>query len=154
MNTAADSELPSYRDVAPGDAPWCLEAAEHFFGKTMEEAEALFGSGAGLSYTEDLFWMAPAGFRFYVQAAIRWCLSPRANGDPDIINGVAGAISLWRDSEPEELVPCAGLLAKFCLEVLDSFDRYDADPEIYSGLRERYQELGDYFTRILNGRNG
>jgi hypothetical protein len=56
---------------------------------------------------------------------------------------MAGAITSWRKFRPGELIPYARLLADFCGQVFQQFDRYDADPEIYEGLCERYSELAE-----------
>ncbi len=83
--------------------------------------------------------MEPVGFRFYIRAAISFALSERATGESDLINGLAGTISLWHEQHPGELAPCARLIADFCRAVVQQFDRYNADPEIYprSFIRKR-----------------
>ena len=126
-------------------------AIKNFHGKTLAEAEQLFANANnGLIHTGDLMWMRPTGFRFYLPAAIRHCLSERATGDCDLINGMAGTIAFWHEEHPKELVPVARLIADFCSAVCDRFDRYQADPKIYKGLREQYQHLAEVFTRIAN----
>jgi hypothetical protein len=94
--------------------------------------------------------MGPVAFRFYIRAAINYAQSEHAIGDSGIISGLAGTLSCWQEHYPAELVPCARLLADFCRAVLEQFDRFDADPEIYVGLREQYHHLAELFTRNSN----
>lgn len=149
MTNDDTTRLPTREEVAFD----CLDgryAIEHFYGKTLEQAEELFEVGWSLDYALDLLWMEPIGFRFYIQAAIRYCLSERATGDSDVISAMAGTISYWQECRPVELIPCARLVADFCGAVYQQFDRYDADPQFYGGLRERYRRLAEHFSRIAN----
>ncbi len=149
MTADSTERLPTAQEIADDSLDGRC-AIEHFHGKTLAEAEELFAEGIPLSYTEDLMWMEPVGFRFYIRAAIRYCLSERATGESDLINGLAGTVSFWHEHRPDELIPCARLLGDFCSAVIAQFDRYDADPEIYRGLREQYQQLAQVFTHIAN----
>ena len=157
MTTESEAHLPT-RDEVALDCHDGLFAIKHFHGRTLAEAEEIFASGCRnhipLTYTEDLMWMEPVGFRFYIRAAVRVALSERANGQSDFINGLASAICLWNEQRPGELIPCASLLSDFCRTVAEQFDRYDANPEIYVGLREQYQQLAETFTRLSNAAEG
>lgn len=153
MTPETPDRLPTPEEIADArlDGRYAIK---HFHGKTLAEAEEVFAKGARdhipLTYTEDLLWMEPIGFRFYIRAAIRFALSERATGQSDLINGLAGTISLWHEQHPGELTCCARLLADFCQAVVQQFDQYDADPEIYVGLREEYQQLADTFARLAD----
>ena len=151
MTPDSVEHLPTCEEVA-ADSLDGRNAIKHFHGKSIAEAEEIFANGCRdcipLTYTEDLLWMEPVGFRFYIRAAIRVALSERANGEPDFINGLAGTIALWHEQHPGELVACARLIADFCDAVVEQFDRFDADPEIYTGLREQYQQLADLSSRL------
>lgn len=151
--TAENTEpLPTRSEIADENDLDGSHAINSFYGKTLKEAEALIAQGCRdsnpLTYTEDLLWMEPVGFRFYVRAAIAVCLSDDATGECDFISSMAGTISLWDQQHPGELAPCARLLADFCSAVVTQFERYDADPGIYTGLREKYEHLGHHFTRL------
>ncbi len=95
--------------------------------------------------------MNPVGFRFYIRAAIKHCHSERSDGDSDLINGLAGVLSSWLEHSPSELIPCAHLMADFCNGVIERFDRYEAKPQIYPGLREKYEQLAETFKRMSLG---
>ena len=142
-------EIPAAKDICVYGGIDEACALKNFLGKSIAEAESLFRDNA-LKYTEDLLWMGPVAFRFYIHAAINYVQSEHATGDCDIINCLAGTLSFWHEHYPAELVPCASVLADFCGTVLEQFDRFDADPEIYVGLREQYQHLADLFTRNSN----
>ena len=57
-------------------------ACKHFLGKTLTEAEALFRE-ASLYYQEDLMWMGPRAFQFYLPAALNDLKSEAARGPND-----------------------------------------------------------------------
>ncbi len=122
-------------------------ACEHFLGKSLEEAEGLFRENT-LYYQEDLMWMGPTAFRFYVRAAVAYVQSEHATGDSDSISSLGGTLSFWCEHSPAELIPCARFLADFCGRVLGQFDRSDADSKIDAGLREQYERLAESLTRL------
>lgn len=124
-------------------------AQEHFFGKTLEEAEALFRDNS-LYYQEDLMFMGMVAFRFYVQAAIRYIRSDQANEDSDMVSAFASILELRLKYDRAEVVPIAPLLADACGYILDHYDRFDLVPEIYGDLRPRYQDLQQAFWRLQN----
>lgn len=147
MSDSQEHQLPGLFEIALGDLDGKY-AREHFHGKTLEQAEEMFATGAS-AYTEDLMWMEPIGFRFYVQSAIRYCLSDRATNDDWILRGLQSAIWFQRKYVPNELIPCSQLLADFCRTIFENFDRYS--PDFYEEeLREKYREHAEYFTRIAN----
>jgi len=63
--------LPMRHDINVYDSLNERVACEHFFGRSLDEAEQLFCENA-LLYQEDLMWMGPAAFRYYVQASARY----------------------------------------------------------------------------------
>ncbi len=65
--------------------PWCIDipiAYEHFFGKSLDEAFALFVEKS-ICYQEDVMFMPKACFRFYLYAYMSYLLSPISSGDSD-----------------------------------------------------------------------
>ena len=141
--------IPTRTDINVYDSLDERSACERFLGKSLDEAETLFRQNT-MGPIQDLLWMGPVAFRFYVRAAITYIESEYADGDSDSINSLAGTLSHWQEYDPAELVPCACLLADFCRTVFEQFDRYDADPAIYVGLREQYQHLAELFTHIAD----
>jgi len=111
-NRAAIMRLPTAEEINP--IPDDLDgqhAVQHFLGKTLEEAEALFREDS-ITYQEDLMFMGPSAFRFYVQAAINYIQSEAATGDSDIVNCIAGILESRLEFEPDELVAVAERLAE------------------------------------------
>lgn len=94
--------LPTREEINVYDSLDERVAVEHFLGRSLEEAEALFRENR-LRYFEDLMWMGPIAFRFYVIAAIRYLTrSPRgALCGADF----ASVIGFRLDYEPGELKP-------------------------------------------------
>jgi len=114
-------------------------ACEHFLGKTVEQAELLFRQNA-LYYEEDLLFMGPMGFRYYVPAFVRYIQSEHSSGDPDAINCFAGLLE-HRSKKRREVASIAGELADACRYILQHYDRFGVDPSIYGDLRSRYESL-------------
>ena len=71
------SPIPSRSDINVFDTLDERDACEHFLGKNIDEAEALFREDF-LCYQEDLMWMGPRAFRYYVHAAINYIHSDAA----------------------------------------------------------------------------
>src|SRR5688572_183983 len=106
--------LPTAREINP--IPEDLDgqcAEQHFLAKSLEEAEALFRE-ASIVYQEDLMFMGPIAFRFYVQAAINYIQSESSTGDADIIYCLTGILEHRLENEAEELLPIAEQLAATC----------------------------------------
>ena len=63
--------LPEAKDINVYDSLDERVACKNFLGKTLAEAEAMFRDSWDY-YHEDLMWMGPRAFRYYVTAAIRY----------------------------------------------------------------------------------
>ena len=140
--------LPTAAEINP--IPEDLDgqsANRNFLGKSLEEAEELFRSNS-LHYQEDLMWMGPVAFRFYVHAAINYIQSEEAAGDSDIINCFAGILEFRLEYEAQELVPIARQLALMCGRIVQLYERFEIDPDVYGDLRPRYQALEQTLMRI------
>ncbi|MEW6303463.1 MAG: hypothetical protein AB1705_08340 [Verrucomicrobiota bacterium] len=145
--------LPTRQDINVHDSLDERSACEHFLGKNLEEAEALFRENA-LYYQEDLRFMGATAFRFYVRAVIRYVESEEATGDSDIINCLAGILEHRLEFEAEELVAVAPQLASACRYVCEHYDRFDVTPEIYGDLRSRFLSLEQAFLRQIEKQQG
>jgi len=141
-------KLPTCKDINIYDSLEEIIAVEHFLGKSLEEAEKLFGQNS-LYYQEDLMWMGPVAFRFYVQSAIRYIQSEAASGDSDMINCFADTLEFRLEHESQELQPVAVQLATICGYVLVNLDRFDVDAEIYDGIRDSYTLLQQSFEQLV-----
>ncbi len=137
--------LPTRQDINVHDSLDARTACEHFLGKSLAEAEALFRENS-LYYQEDLMFMGAPAFRFYVQAAMSYMQSEAAAGDSDIISCFAGILEHRLGYEAEELRPISPRLASICGYVLEHYERFDLKPEIYGDLRPRFQALQQAFS--------
>lgn len=141
--------LPTRQDINVHDSLDERSACEHFLGKSLDEAEALFRENA-LYYQEDLMFMGASAFRFYVSAAIGYIQSEAATHDSDIIICFASILEHRLEFEAEKLVAVASQLFAVCRYILAHYDRFDLSPEVYGDLRPRFQLLEQTFLRQMH----
>ena len=132
------ASLPTLGDINVHDSLDERSAAEHFFGKDLLQAEALFRENF-LYYQEDLMWMGPRAFCFYVDAAIAYLLSPTASGDSDAIHFFCGVVEFQLENHRAAIVPANNRLRAAVQAILRDFTRYDCDPQVYGDLASRYE---------------
>src|SRR4051812_35031904 len=116
--------LPTRQDINVHDSLDERSACEHFLGKSLHDAEALFRENS-LYYQEDLMFMGPVAFRFYVQAAISYIQSDAASGDSAIVSCFAAILEYRLEYEAEELRSIAEHLAAVCSYIVEHYDRFD-----------------------------
>jgi hypothetical protein len=132
--------VPTASDINVYDSLDERSACMHFLGKSLAEAEGLFRDNA-LYYQEDLMFMGPVAFRFYVPAFISYIRSNHSTGDSDAVSCFQGLIQFWVDHYGPEVTPVAGMLASACQYILDSYQKFEIPTEIYGDLRERIVSL-------------
>jgi hypothetical protein len=116
------------------------DAVENFLGKTVSDAEALFDENA-LSRMQDLYWMGPVAFCYYVAAAINYIKSACFAKDSDAINGLFGMLEFRLDDGPQAIGPVIPQLRAAVQYIIENWSKFDADPEIYGDLRSQYNEM-------------
>jgi len=134
------TRLPTAEEINVFDSLDERHAVEVFLGKDLEQAEALFRENF-LYYQEDLMFMGPKAFAFYVPAAIRYLLSAASSGDSDAANTFCGLVEFRLDHEPDAIAPVGPLIREGLLGMLGDFGRYGCDEAIYGDLAERYSAL-------------
>jgi hypothetical protein len=134
------TNLPAREEINVHDSLDERSACKNFLGKNLEEAEALFHENF-LHYQEDLMWMGPVAFQYYVPAAIRYIQSPESKGDSDAINCFLGLFEFRFEYEPKSFQPIAKELIDICRFIVEHYDQFDVTPEIYGDLRSRYEKL-------------
>lgn len=139
--------LPTAQDIDPEDSLDGGIACQHFLGKSLGGAQALFRENP-LYYVEDLIWMGPVGFRFYVLALISHLQSEAAVGDAELIDRWVGLLEFRLEQEAAELMPVAFQLAGACGYVAEHRERFGLEPEMYGDLPPRCQELQQIFWRL------
>jgi hypothetical protein len=134
MNT----RLPSAEEINVFDSLDERTAVEHFLGRDLEQAEALFREDL---YWEDLMWMGPIAFRFYVSAAINYLLSDEAENDAYAASSFCSLIGFRLDHKPADVVPVGPVIREGIIGVLKDFDRYGPDIAIFGDVAGRYRAL-------------
>lgn len=160
--------LPTREEINPFDDPYDGQrACEHFFGKTLEEAEAMIRESSHV-YQEDLMWMGPIAFRYYLPAIAK-VLREGTRHHSLILGGTHGLI-LWfavvlefrLEHEPSELSPVATKLTALCEDIADDWARFEGAEslgeaesrfreslvEVYGNIELRYRKLRDEFSRL------
>lgn len=135
-------KLPTLLDISPSN---CLDldercAVENFLGRTLNEAEELFGDKPHY-YTEDLLWMGDVGFVFYFPAFYNFLKSDKANGDCDVLNNIITIIESRAENFADSIRPIKGTVLSCVDYCLTDFAKFQVDAEIYGDLESRLREL-------------
>lgn len=125
------------------DEEW---ACKNFLGKDLDEAERQF---ANSSCYEDLLWMGPIAFRFYVQAADRYLRSEASAGDWEAALFLLHPLESRLENEPDEVRTVAGQLASLCRYMAEQQEKFDAG-DIAGDIVERYAALAKRFLDLVN----
>jgi len=107
MTLPTAQEINPHRDLDGG------EACAHFLGRSLDEAEALFQENS-LYYQEDLMWMGPVAFRYYLPAVANYVRGDTATNDSDFVAHFVSTLELRLEHEPQELLSVADQLAALC----------------------------------------
>jgi hypothetical protein len=98
--------LPTAKEINLFDSLDERDAEKHFLGKSLDQAESLFRENFSV-YQEDLMFMGPVAFRFYVPAAIRFLLSPESDFHSDAAYAFCDLIEYRLDHEPDSILSVA-----------------------------------------------
>ena len=139
--------LPSERDINPHRDNDGNVAAEHFFGKSLHDAENLFRENS-LYYQEDLMWMGPKAFCFYVKAAFSYLQSRYSNEDADMVNCLHSTIKLRLEQDSKEMDSALHELITGCRYILANWSKFEVDDKIFGDLKKGYFDLVDNLIRI------
>lgn len=115
-------------------------AVKMFLGKTPEEAEAMFRQNF-LFHQEDLTYMRPEAFRFYLLPAIKYLLSEHASGDSDAASTFCYVLESRLEHDPDALVPIAPVVLDAIEKIVAGFERFECSPEIYGDVPARYKAV-------------
>lgn len=136
--------LPSRKDISLTNGQNLDERAaiEHFLGKSVTEACAMFQENP-LYYASDLIWMGSPAFRYYFPAFNAYLRSPSAALDADALNHLATLVevrlSLSR-TEKQSLAANSDVVSAlaYCLE---NFGKFAVSESFYPKLRATLIEL-------------
>ncbi|HXE42977.1 MAG TPA: hypothetical protein VN516_08125 [Candidatus Baltobacteraceae bacterium] len=140
-------KLPTREEINVHNSLDERRACENFLGKTLDEAEGLFRENF-MWFQEDLMWMGPVAFRFYVPAAIRYLQSEHSNGDSDAISCFVSLLEFRWENEPQEVRPIAAELAAALSYIVENHKKFDDEFfEIDSDLLSRCEQLIQQFQK-------
>jgi hypothetical protein len=119
-------------------------AVKNFLGKDLEQARSLFAENF-LRYQEDLMFMGPKAFSFYMPAAINYLLSEEADNATDAVNSFLSLIEFRLEYEPAVIARVGAIIREGILKMLENFERYgfggDGYEDIYGDVAGRYRVL-------------
>lgn len=121
-------------------------ACEHFYGKNLEEAEALFRE-SDLYYQSDLLWMGAPAFRFYLPAVARF-IQHTTTDISDFVAHFASTLESRLEHEAQELTPVATQLVELCDYIFEHWSRFEEGAAAYGDVGVRYMSLRESFSRL------
>jgi hypothetical protein len=130
--------LPTEKEINVYNSLDEITASEHFLNKTLEQAEALFRENSAY-YQEDLMWMGPRAFQFYLQAAINYLKSDHSAGDAYMIDCLY-EIVVFR-SEEEQFLLALDVVRGMIEYVINNYEKFSVNQGIYGDLLEKYRQL-------------
>jgi hypothetical protein len=132
MNLPKKEEINVYNSLDE------ISACEHFFNKTLEQAEALFRENSAY-YQEDLMWMGPRAFQFYLQSAINYLESDDSAGDSHLIDCLY-EIVVFR-SKDKEFSLAINRIARMIDYVINNYEKFNVNTDVYGDLLGKYRQL-------------
>lgn len=136
--------LPTRQEINPFDDLDGRVACEHFFGKSLDEAEALFREN-DVYYQGDLMWMGTPAFRFYLPAVFQF-VRHGTDDISDFVSHFAATLEFRLEYEADELTPVASQLAEFCSYIVEHWSRFSEGAEAYGDVRARFETLRTAFS--------
>lgn len=141
--------LPTGQEINPHDDLDGRIACQHFLGKSVDDAVALFRD-SDIYYQGDLRWMGPVAFRYYLPAAAQYiCENP---GDiSDFVAHFAGTLEFRLHDEAVELAAVAAQIIELCDYLLKHPERYTEGIPFYGDMAGRYVSLRESFSQLNAG---
>jgi hypothetical protein len=113
-------------------------ASRHFLNKTLTEAQSLFCDNS-LAYCQDLMWMGPRAFVYYVEALFNYIKSDDALGDSDVVNCFVSVVEYRLN---DETFPWAIDRVRMIVDyVIVHYEKFRIDHDIYGDLLNKYETL-------------
>lgn len=137
--------MPTESDINVHDSLDERVARDHFLGKTVEEAEALFRENSAY-YQEDLMWMGPRAFAYYLQSVVNYLKSEHAAEDDHFIDSLHSLV-MFRSDE-EEFSLAVKPLRELVDYVINNYEKFAVDHEIYGDVLAKYQKLQASLERM------
>ena len=135
--------MPTQAEINVKDSLAEKAACEHFLGKSISEAETLL-QGDSFLYQEDLLWMGPKAFCYYVQAAVRYVMGPASQDDAEFTTCLATILQTRLHQRSPEFGAIAATLAGLCDYILNN-------PAKFNFVTGAWQPLQTHFTALKQG---
>lgn len=119
------------------DEQW---AVRHFLGKSQEEAEKLFCENF-LYYQENLLWMGPVAFAYYLIPAMNYLKSEDSSGNADAVSCFCRLIEFKLEWEKTTLLPVISEICQTIAIVTSEFNRFECVHEIYGDVKQKLLQL-------------
>lgn len=132
--------LPTKDEFNPHNSVDEIAACEHFLGKTLEQAEEMFRADS-MRYQEDLMWMGPRAFCFYLRAAFNYVQSDASTGDDSFIDALYN-IFVFRSDEDGFALALSDV-HNIVGYVMHNYQKFKVNNTIYGDLFAKYQELAE-----------
>lgn len=140
--------LPTAEDFVVYGSVDERSACQNFLGKSVEEAAAMFARSP--VFAEDLMWMGPRAFVYYVVAATRYLASDAALGDDDFASWIHAVIRFRaKNCELSRDVTGLSRAADLTHAVLGRFDSVARDAVTREELHAEYRQLNHELRAAL-----
>lgn len=148
MPIPKEQEINPFPEDLDGQA-----AVRNFLGKSVDDAELMFREQSDF-YGEDLMFMGPVAFRYYIPAACRYVRSQLPDRFPLMFCDFACTVQSRLEFEPDELKPVATELAEVCADILsrctrfDEFDEFWREMQTSPALQNSPQDEPNWFSEL------
>lgn len=119
--------IPTKKDINPDSG--CLDqiwALKNFYGKSQDEAAALFFEGADY-YLSDILWMGDKAFIYYVPSIKPYLFSAESKGDSIFISALLLAIKRRLENSPKAIQQSREDVLDILRYVLEHGEKFDVD---------------------------
>ncbi len=117
-------------------------ALDHFLGKSHHEAVALFADAFEI-YQEDLMFMGPIAFCFYLPAAIQYADSPDAATDAYVAGTMLMVMKHRWEFDRKAIDSVRESMLRYCEGVLERLATIDVDRNVDGDLGSSFRDLVD-----------
>jgi len=132
--------LPTASEINVYDTLDEREACKNYLGKSVEEVRQMLASGIG-NYWEDLAWMGPNAFHFYLPIVIEAVRIAIDKSESDHLGEFLTLVECRIVLDSDSLLPCASELIDVCQEMAASLPRLDPEEVEMDNLPRRITEV-------------
>lgn len=134
--------IPSDREIDPHGDLDGASARKTFSGKDVAEAEVLIAENS-LARQEDLFWMGPVAFVYYLPAAAAYLESESASGDSDFVTSFCGTLVTRCEQDGAAIAEAKPTLQRIERYLSTHLDRFDLDADEAKSVTQKLAAIRD-----------